>query len=257
MTRRRKRAPRRLAVALLRVSTDAERQELGVEAQRASIEAWASREGWTITAWVEEEISGGTELQTQAEQRWTIDRPRLLEAVAMVESTKAHALVVHRVDRLARDPLVVLLIERELRRHKAALVCAEGGGSTSEDPSTKLMRLILAGVGEFERAMIGARIKAALAVKRQRGEMTGRAPYGWRCVPGEIRQGKAVAMLVAHHEERETLARVMVLAQDPKSTVRGIRDALTSEGRLNRRGKPFGLKELHQMIRQVSPEEAA
>jgi len=45
------------AVAYLRVSTD--RQELGPEAQRAAIEAWATREGVTVAAWhVEAGVSG-------------------------------------------------------------------------------------------------------------------------------------------------------------------------------------------------------
>ncbi len=38
-----------IAVAYLRVSTD--EQRLGPEAQRASIEAWAKREGVAVVAW--------------------------------------------------------------------------------------------------------------------------------------------------------------------------------------------------------------
>ena len=254
MTRRRaKKRPARAAVALLRVSTDAERQELGVEAQRASITAWAEREGWTIAAWVEEEVSGGTEVQCQAGQRWTLERPQLLEAVALVESFKAQALVVHRIDRLARDPLVVLLIERELQRHKAAIMCAEGGGSTSEDPTTKLIRIILAGVGDFEREMIGARIRAGLAVKKRRGELVGKAPYGSRAVPGPERQGRVVQVLEPDPAEQATIVRARELDVEGL-TIRAILATLTAEGRLNRKGNPFGLEELHRMIRG---EEAA
>lgn len=150
--------------------------------------------------------------------------------------------------------------ERELEKHGAALAFAEGGGD-GDDPSAVLMRRMLAAFAEFERKMIKARIKAALAVKRQRGEMTGRAPYGFKAVDGPMRTGKdgqprAVKVLVEEPSEQATLMRARELAADPSSTVRSIQAQLTAEGRMNRRGNPFGLEELSKMLKGAESEAA-
>lgn len=92
MTRKPKTSPT-IAVAYLRVSTD--EQALGMEAQRAAMEAWAGREGVTIAAWCEDlGISGGADLE---------DRPGLVEALRLVRELRAGRLVAHKADRIARD----------------------------------------------------------------------------------------------------------------------------------------------------------
>jgi DNA invertase Pin-like site-specific DNA recombinase len=71
-------------VAYVRVSTDTDRQALGAQAQRASIEQWAAKNGVTISAWFVEEVSGGAPLDK---------RPKLLEAIATVAAVGAGVMV--------------------------------------------------------------------------------------------------------------------------------------------------------------------
>lgn len=54
----------KIAIGYLRVSTD--EQRLGPEAQRASIEAWAAREGLSVVAW---HVDGGVSGATNIEER--------------------------------------------------------------------------------------------------------------------------------------------------------------------------------------------
>jgi len=164
------RSDAKVAVAYLRVSTDTERQALGAEAQRSSIEGWAASSAVQVVAWYVEEVSGGAALDK---------RPVLLEALGAVAAQRAAFFVVQRLDRFFRDPLTAALAESELRKSGASLVCSEGAGS-GDDPTAELVRGILFSVARFENAMIRARIKAALAVKKRRRELTGVAPYGWR-----------------------------------------------------------------------------
>ena len=164
------RVDRSLVVAYVRVSTDLERQELGAEGQRVAIEKGAASSGRTIVAWHVEEVSGGAPLDK---------RPVLLQALASLAVHHAGTFVVQRLDRFSRDPMTAALAETELRRHGAVLACADGAGS-GDDPTAELVRGILLNVARFEKAMIRARIKAALAVKKTRGELTGAPPYGWR-----------------------------------------------------------------------------
>ena len=166
----RKRANQKLAVGYLRVSTSAERQELGVEAQRESIERWARSAGVEVVGHYTEAVSGGVALDK---------RPVLLEALGAVAAHGAGYLVVSKIDRFSREPLTAALAEAELQRHGATLAVAEGGGSGS-DPTAELVRGILLSVARFEKMMIRARIKSALSVKKRRRELTGVAPYGYR-----------------------------------------------------------------------------
>jgi DNA invertase Pin-like site-specific DNA recombinase len=227
----------KLAVAYLRVSTDVERQALGAEAQRTAIAKWAQATGIEIVASFVEEVSGGAQLDK---------RPVLLEAIGSVLAHRAGQLVVQRLDRFSRDPLTAALAEAELQRHGATLVVADGAGS-GDDPTAQLVRGILFSVARFEKAMIRARIKAALAVKKRRHELTGVAPYGWR--PGA--DGK---LLEPDPLETSVLAAVRTMRASGM-TVRGVLAEATSRGLVGRTGKPFTVAAMHAMIRLPSAPE--
>jgi DNA invertase Pin-like site-specific DNA recombinase len=220
------------AVAYVRVSTDTDRQALGAEAQRVAIERWAQSNGITIAAWFTEEVTGGAALDK---------RPVLLEAIAMVATLGAGCLVVQRLDRYSRDPLTAALAEAELRRNGASLACADGTGG-GDDPTSELIRGILLAVARFEKALIRARIKAALAVKRSRGERIGAAPYGTRA------EGKSLAV---HPEETAAMQRLREL-RSAGLTLRAVIDQATAEGLRNRAGKPFTLAAVHKLVRDAA-----
>src|SRR6185436_14412935 len=90
-----------------RVSTDKDRQELGVQAQRAAIQSWAARQEIEIVAWYSEEVTGGAALDK---------RPILLEAIASVGALGAGYLAFQKWDRFARDPFTAALAEIEVQR---------------------------------------------------------------------------------------------------------------------------------------------
>jgi DNA invertase Pin-like site-specific DNA recombinase len=190
--------------------------------------------GVRIAASFVEEVSGGSVLHR---------RPVLLEAIASVAAHGAAWLVCQRLDRFSRDPLTAILAEAELQRHGAALVVADGAGS-GDDPTAQLVRGILFSVAQFEKKMIAARIKAALSVKRRRGELTGVAPYGWRAGP----DGK---LLEPHPEETAVLAEVRAMRASGM-TLRAVLAAATSRGLVGRTGKPFTVAAMHAMIRLPS-----
>jgi DNA invertase Pin-like site-specific DNA recombinase len=152
-----------MAVALLRVST--ERQQLGLDAQRAAISAYAASHDIEVIAWHTEIVSGGAAFE---------DRYGLQAAMADVSSLEASHLLVAKRDRFSRDPLVAMLTERSLEKLGASVVCADGNNET--DPASELIRHILDGVARFERRMIGLRTKAALAARKAAGHRLGRPP---------------------------------------------------------------------------------
>jgi site-specific DNA recombinase len=179
------------AAGYLRVSTTRGQQDLGLSAQRAAIESWAKREGVEVCAWFEEEVSGGASLEK---------RPVLLQAISALGEHGAGLLVVQRLDRFSRDPFSAAMAEIELSKFGARMVTTDSAGD-GQDPASRLMRDVGLAAARFERAMIAARTKAALAVKKARGESTGTPPYGWKTgVDGKT--------LVADEHERETTRRL-------------------------------------------------
>lgn len=222
----------KMAVAYLRVSTDTDRQALGAQAQRDAIERWAIASGVVVADWFVEEVSGGAPLDR---------RPLLLQAIATVATLGAGSLVVQRLDRFSREPLTAALAETELRKNGASLVCADGAGS-GDDPTSELIRGILLSVARFEKALIRSRIKAALAVKRSRGERIGAPPYGARV------EGK---LLVMDPNEVGTIRRLRAL-RALGMTIREIVDQATREGLRNRAGKPFTIAAVHALVRDAA-----
>ncbi len=228
-----------IVVAYLRVSTDTERQALGAEAQRVSIVEWARRNRAEVCSWFVEQVTGSASLER---------RPVLLQALAEVSVRKAGALVVQRLDRFSRDPLTAALAEAELRRFGATLACADGAGS-GDDPTAELIRGILVSVARFEKSLIRMRIKAALAVKKARGEYTGVAPFGFKV-------GDDKRSLVPHLEETAILAEVRALRASGL-TIRGVQAAATERGLLSRVGKPLTVTAIHRMLANTNTRTIA
>lgn len=150
-------------VAYLRVSTDEQAASgLGMEAQRAKIEDEASRKGWHVTWCVDEGVSGKA-----------TNRPGLTEALHLLATGKASALVVAKMDRLARSVLQASDVLETARKQKWSVVILDLGMDLAT-PHGKAMAQMLAVFAELEREMIAQRTREALAAAKARGQRLGR-----------------------------------------------------------------------------------
>ncbi len=233
MTQRRRTAPTaspRIAVAYLRVSTD--EQHLGPDAQRAAITAWATREGLSVVAWCcDAGVSGAAAIA---------DRPELLAALAALREHGAGVLAVAKRDRLARDVMAAAMIDRMVVDAGARVVSAAGEGTDSDDPSAVLMRRMVDAFAEYERALIRARTRAALAAKRARGERAGTVPYGFTA--------DAAGRLSPCAPEQEVIRQVKALRAAGLS-FRAVAAELARVGLVGRTGNPIGLEQLAKIAR--------
>jgi len=197
------------AVAYIRVSTD--EQHLGPEAQLAAIETWAVRQDVTLVA-IHRDIgvSGATPLA---------DCTGLMAALEDLGVHGAGTLIVSKRDRLARDVMKAAMVEARAEALGARITSTAGEGDGT-DPSAKLMRQIVDAFAEYERALIGARTKAALAAKKAKGERVGGVPYGFSDMDGR---------LVANEDERRIIAFARELSSQGES-LRGICAAFKARG---------------------------
>ena len=146
-------------ISYLRVSTKRQGQSgLGIEAQRAAVEAHANLLGAKID---------GEYLEVEKGRRK--DRPELTKAVAHAKRTKA-TLVVAKLDRLSRNAGFLLT----LRDSGLPLIFCDMPGAN------ELTVGIMAVVAEAEGKMISQRTKDALQAAKRRGVKLGSArPDHW------------------------------------------------------------------------------
>jgi DNA invertase Pin-like site-specific DNA recombinase len=139
-------------VAYLRVSTAKQGASgLGLEAQRAAVEAFARQQGGQIAAAFVEVESGRK-----------ADRPQLAAAIAKARKVKA-TLLIARLDRLARNVAFVAgLMETGVDFRACDMPTAD-----------RFMLHIFAAMAEEEARKIGERTRAALAAAKARGVVLG------------------------------------------------------------------------------------
>ncbi len=198
-------------VAYVRVST--EEQALGPEAQRDAIRRWCETNRAELAATFEDlGVSGGLELDK---------RPGLLAALEALREHHATVLLVAKRDRLARDVMVAAMVSRLAEKAGAQVLSADGTGN-GDGPEALLMRNIVNAFAEYERALIRARTRAAMAVKRAKGERTGEVPFGYRLTADDVH-------LEALPAEQSVIAAIRQLRSDGLS-IRAIVARLNAQG---------------------------
>ena len=167
------------AVGYIRVSTREQADSgLGMEAQEASIRAYCEANGIElVSVHTDAGVSGRADLD---------QRLGLASALADVIAHRAGTMVVAKLDRVARDPYLLLSVERIAGRSGCRLVSSAGEGTEGDEPGQILMRRILGAVAENEALLVSVRTKAALAAKKARGERVGRPPKGFSVVEGKL-----------------------------------------------------------------------
>lgn len=227
--------------AYLRVSTDRQAEEgLGLELQEQAIRSWAkANKHRVVSVLVDEGVSGAKELD---------HRPGLADALDLVREGNADAVVVYRLDRLARDLVLQEQLLAEFRRlggEVCSTSAAEAGylSDDPDDPSRKLIRQILGAVSEYERAMIALRLRSGRRRKAEKGGYAYGSPaFGFRA------EDKG---LEADQDEQQAIARMQAL-HEAGSSLRQICAALAEEGYTAKRGGPWHPNTVARVLRRAA-----
>lgn len=210
--------------AYVRVSTvEQALSHLSLEAQTAACRAYCRAHWPTARPDILTEIASAAS---------TNGRPGLGRFLA--DPTKWCALVVLRLDRLARNALDLITIARNLDAQGVALHSVSESIDT-HSPTGRLFLTVLAALAEFERDLLSARTCEALAAKRARGEHVGRHPFGFDPKtgapdPAQLEHVRHAYMLARAGCPARAIARVLGLKP---STVRYVlRNPIYRQGHL-------------------------
>lgn len=154
-----------LALAYVRVSTAEQAQDgASLAAQEQALIEAAQRRGFRVEI-VREQASGKS----------LAKRPALTAALARLKAGEATALYSTRLDRLSRSvaDFAGLLARSQREGWTVAVLDADVDTGT---PSGEFLVNVLAAAAQYERRIIGARTRDALAQRRREGVRLGRPP---------------------------------------------------------------------------------
>ncbi|MEW6351583.1 MAG: recombinase family protein [Thermodesulfobacteriota bacterium] len=219
------------AVGYIRVSTEEQAREgISLDMQRVKIHTYVELEELEFVDIIEDAGISGYSIK---------GRPGVQRVLQLIRGRKIDALVIFKLDRLARNTvessaIATLCQENEISLH-----------SITEKLDTKsavgkFSFTIMAGLAEMERALIGERIKAVMDLKKERGEVRGHPPFGMKVVDGK---------LTPDPEEQAVIERILALHAQ-RLTIYQIVDVLKREGRINRKGRPLAKTQVRSIIQQ-------
>jgi DNA invertase Pin-like site-specific DNA recombinase len=154
-------------IGYLRVSTQEQADSgLGLESQRAAIEAECTRRGWTLETVYQDAGASGKSLK---------GRPGLAEGLEQLRTGLATGIIVAKLDRLSRSLLDFARLMATAQKEGWNLVALDLGIDLST-PAGEFMAGVMASAAQWERRIISQRTKDALAVKKSQGARLGTPP---------------------------------------------------------------------------------
>ncbi len=220
------------AVGYIRVSTEEQvKGGVSLDMQRSKIEGYTALEDMELIDIIADEGFSGRSVE---------GRPGAQKLLRMIHNKEVGAVIIYKLDRLARNTIESLEIAKLLDKRGVAL------HSITERLDTKsalgrFFFTLMASLAAMERELIGERIRAAMQRKRERGEAcNGNAPYGFH-----IHDGR----LIPEEEERQVIERIRRL-RHAGHTIHQIVGVLNDEGVKNREGRPFGKSQVHVLIKR-------
>lgn len=186
--------------AYLRVSGLSQVDGDGERRQREACETFArAHQLFPMGTIFEKGVSGAVE---------SLNRPEFFAMLGMCEP--GDAIIVERLDRLARDLMIQEFALKECRERGIKVYAVDQGqpldlASNSGDPTRKLMRQIMGAIAEWEKSALVLKLRKAIDQKRARGEYCGgNTPYGTQ--PGEWEILNAMRALREAGENDTTIA---------------------------------------------------
>ena len=235
------------AVIYLRVSSK-EQAEKGGEAEGFSIPAQreaCKRKAASLKAVVIEEFAD------RGESAKTVDRPELQRMLAFLAEHPVKYVIVHKVDRLARNRADDVAINLAIRQAGAELVSVSE--NIDQTPSGLLLHGIMASISEFYSRNLATEVLKGTVKKAERGGTPGRAPTGYLNVRGMV-NGREVRTVEVDPERGPLMAWAFEAYATGEWTIRRLlaeltaRGLTTSPGHKNP-GRPLVVSHLHKLLR--------
>ena len=225
-----------------------EQAEKGGEAEGFSIPAQregCKRKAQSLEAAVVEEFV------ERGESAKTADRPELQRMLAFLAEHPVKYVIVHKIDRLARNRADDVAINLAIRQAGAELVSVSE--NIDQTPSGLLLHGIMASISEFYSRNLATEVLKGTVKKAERGGTPGRAPIGYLNVRRMV-EGREVRAVEVDPERGPLMAWAFETYATGEWTIRRllaeltVRGLTTAPGRKNP-GRPLVVSHLHTLLR--------
>jgi site-specific DNA recombinase len=220
------------ATGYLRVSTDAQAGEdrFGLESQTEAIRNFAKSQGYELVSWYTDAgVSGGT-----------LERPELQRLLEDSRAGQFQVVLVAKMDRVARDLMAQLWLEKELLRADIEIVSV-AEPFRGQDATNRLFRQIIGAFAEFEKARIADRMSGGRKVKASQGRYAGGGiPLGYKAQRG-------VGKYLVDPEKVVVVKRTFQMAEDGLN-LQEIADRLNQEGLSTAHGDSFHRTQVRRIL---------
>jgi len=203
-----------------------------LDAQRESCEAYiASQRSERLAASREGYDDGG-------HSGGTLERPALQRLLADVEAGLIDVIVVYKIDRLSRSLMDFAKLVEIFDRNQVTFVSVTQSFNTTTSMGRLTLNILLS-FAQFEREVIGERIRDKIAASRKRGMwMGGFVPLGYRVENRKLLiEEKEAAIVQMIFERFVAIGSATVLAK-----------SLAAENVRTRRGKPIDKGFLYKLL---------
>jgi site-specific DNA recombinase len=223
----------RCAVYTRKSSEEGLEQEFNsLDAQREGCEAYVASqrsEGWVLVPdrYDDGGISGAT-----------LERPALKRLLADIEAHKVDVVVVYKIDRLSRALMDFAKLVDVFDRNNVPFVSITQSFNTTTSMGRLTLNILLS-FAQFEREVIGERIRDKIAASRKRGMwMGGWAPFGY-----DVKNRK----LVVNEPEAQVVKSIFLRFAKGRSGTTLVQQ-LAREGVANKQRKPIDKGFLYRLL---------
>jgi DNA invertase Pin-like site-specific DNA recombinase len=223
----------RCAIYTRKSSEEGLEQEFNsLDAQREACSAYVisqRSEGWVeLTGCYDDGgVSGGT-----------LDRPALKRLLTDIEKHLVDVVVVYKIDRLSRALMDFAKLVEVFDRNSVTFVSVTQSFNTTTSMGRLTLNILLS-FAQFEREVIGERIRDKVAASRKRGMwMGGVVPLGFR-----VRDRKLLI-----HDEEAHVVRAIFAGFVELGSAAALARSITADGHCTRRGNPFDKSALYKIL---------
>ena len=217
------------AVAYARFSTDGQREE-SIEAQVRAIKEYAERNGYALhKVYADRGISGTTD-----------NRPEFLRMIEDAKSGAFNAIIVHKLDRFARNRADSAIYRQELGKHNVKLISVLE--NFDESPESIILQSVIEGYNEYYSKNLRREVMKGLRENALSCRFTGGIP----CLGYDI--DKDTLKYVINDFEAEAVKLIFKRYLEGYG-YKAIIEELNSKGFKTKKSRSFGKNSLHEILK--------
>jgi DNA invertase Pin-like site-specific DNA recombinase len=203
-----------------------------LDAQRESCEAYVASqkpEGWVLVPdrYDDGGFSGGT-----------LERPALQRLLADIEAGRVDVIVVYKIDRLSRSLMDFSKLVEVFDRKGVTFVSVTQSFNTTTSMGRLTLNILLS-FAQFEREVIGERIRDKVAASRKKGIWMG----GWAPLGYDVKERK----LVVNETEAAAVRRIFERFAKCRSALAVVRE-LAADGFVNKYGQKLDKGRIYKLL---------